>query len=85
MALAVKESGLGGLKKALFILHCLQKGQTRKQIVELLNVDDNLFDIWISFLMQYDWIEQRNESEEWYVTSKGKEWYDENATNLTNI
>lgn len=85
MALAVKESGLGGLKKALFILHCLQKGQTRKQIVELLNGDDNLFDIWISFLMQYDWIEQRNESEEWYVTSKGKEWYDENATNLTNI
>ena len=83
MALAVKESGLGGLKKAMFILHCLQQGQTRRQIVELLNGDDNLFDIWISFLMQYDWIEQRNESEEWYVTSKGKEWYDENASILT--
>ena len=84
MALAVKQSGLGGLKKAMFILRCLQKGQTRKQIVQLLNGDDELFDIWISFLMQYDWIEQRNESEEWYVTSKGKEWHDENAGLLSS-
>lgn len=84
MALAVKESGLGGLKKAMFILHCLQKGQTEKQIVELLNGNAKLFDIWISFLMQYNWIEQRNESDEWYVTPTGREWYNENARILTS-
>ncbi|HKU49692.1 MAG TPA: hypothetical protein VJP79_07060 [Nitrososphaera sp.] len=83
MAIAVKGAGLGGLKKAMFIMHCLRNGQTRGQIVELLEGDDNLFDTWISFLMQYDWIEQRNESEEWYVTSKGNEWFDENATILS--
>ena len=33
MAIAVKGSGLGGLKKAMFILHCLRNGHTRAQIV----------------------------------------------------
>lgn len=61
----------------MFVLQCLDRGQTRKQIVELLNGDDNLVDIWMSFLIQYDWIEQRNESDEWSVTPKGREWYEE--------
>jgi hypothetical protein len=77
MALAVKSAGLGGLKKAMFVLHCLDRGQTRKQIVEALNGDEELLDIWISFLMQYDWIEQHNETDEWSVTPKGREWHDE--------
>ncbi len=77
MAVAVKSAGLGGLKKAMYVLRCLDKGQTRKQIVEALNGDEELVDIWISFLMQYDWIEQRNESDEWSVTPKGREWHEE--------
>jgi predicted transcriptional regulator len=77
MALAVKSAGLGGLKKAIFVLQCLDRDQTRKQIVEALNGDEKLVDVWISFLMQYDWIEQQNESDEWSVTLKGREWYEE--------
>jgi predicted transcriptional regulator len=77
MALAVKSAGLGGLKKAMYVLRCLDRGQTRKQIVEALNGDEELVDVWISFLMQYDWIEQQNESDEWSTTLKGREWYEE--------
>jgi predicted transcriptional regulator len=77
MALAVKSAGLGGLKKAMYVLQCLDNGQSRKQIVESLNGDEKLVDVWISFLMQYDWIEHQNESDEWSVTLKGREWYEE--------
>lgn len=77
MALAVKSAGLGGLKKALYVLQCLDKGLTRKQIVAAFNGDTNLVDVWISFLMQYDWIEQQDMSDEWSITAKGREWYEE--------
>lgn len=76
MALAVKSSGLGGLKKAMYVMQCLEAGQTRKQIVRALNGDEDLLDVWTSFLLQYDWIEQQNESGEWSVTAKGKSWYE---------
>jgi predicted transcriptional regulator len=82
MALAVKPAGLGGLKKAMFVLRCLDRGETRKQIVQALNGDEELVDVWISFLMQYDWIEQQNESGEWSVTSKGREWHEEISKTL---
>jgi hypothetical protein len=75
MALAVKSAGLGGLKKAMFVMQCLDRGQTRMQIVEALNDDEELVDVWISFLMQYNWIRQQDESEEWSVTPEGREWY----------
>ena len=64
MALAVKCAGLGGLKKAMYVFQCLDRRQTRNQIVEALNDDEELVDVWISFLMQYDWIEQQDESGE---------------------
>ena len=48
-----------GLKIAMFVLQCLDRGQTRQQIVELLNGGEELVDVWISFPMQYDWIEQK--------------------------
>jgi len=83
MALAVNSAGLGGLKRAVYVLHCLDRGQTRKQIVEALNGDEKLVDVWISFLMQYDWIEQQNESNEWSVTPKGREWHEEISRTLT--
>lgn len=80
MALAVKSAGLGGLKKAMFVLQRLDRGQTRKEIVEALSGDEELVDVWISFLMQYDWIEQKNEADEWSVTAKGREWHEINRT-----
>jgi len=76
MALAVKSARLGGLKKAMYVPQCLDRGQTRKQIVEALNGDEELLDVWTSFLMQYDWVEQQSGSETWSVTPKGREWYD---------
>jgi predicted transcriptional regulator len=82
MALAVKSGGLGAVKKAMYVLQCLDRGQTRKQIVEALNGDQQLVDVWISFLMQFDWIEQQNESDEWSVTAKGREWYEEITRSL---
>lgn len=83
MALAVKSPGLGGLKKAMYILQCLDRGQTRKQIVEALNGDEKLLYVWIFFLMQYDWIEQQNDLDEWLITPKGREWLEELNSTLT--
>ena len=71
-----------GLKIAMFVLQCLDRGQTRQQIVELLNGGEELVDVWISFPMQYDWIEQKKESDEWSVTVKGREWYQETSTTM---
>ena len=67
----------------MFVLQCLDRGQTRKQIVELLNGDEDLLDVWISFLMQYDWIRQEIESDEWSVTPRGREWYEAISTTLS--
>lgn len=60
----------------MYVMQCLEAGQTRKQIVRALNGDEDLLDVWTSFLLQYDWIEQQNESGEWSVTAKGKSWYE---------
>jgi len=78
-ALAVRTAGLGGMKTWMYILQCFYKGQSRKQIVKAMNGDGELVDVWISFLMQYDWIEQQNESDEWVVTLKGREWYEKHT------
>jgi predicted transcriptional regulator len=78
-ALAVRSAGLGGMKTWMYILQCFYKGQSRKQIVKAMNGDWELVDVWISFLMQYDWIEQQNESDEWVVTLKGREWYEKHT------
>lgn len=77
MALAVKSGGLGGLNRAMYVMQCLDKGQTRSQIVEALQGDSKLVDAWISFLMQYDWIAQQDESDCWLVTPRGREWAEE--------
>lgn len=74
MALAEESGGLGGLSRAMFVLQCLDKGQTRSQVVEALHGDGKLVDAWIFFLMQYDWIVQQNESDRWLVTPRGREW-----------
>jgi hypothetical protein len=74
MALAVKSGGLGGLSRAMFVMQCLDSGHTRSQVVEALQGDGKLVDAWISFLMQYDWIVQQNESDRWLVTPRGREW-----------
>lgn len=53
MALAVKSASLGGLRNAAYVLLCLEKGQNRKEIVEDLRNDEQLVDVWLSFLLQY--------------------------------
>ena len=78
-ALAVRTAGLGGMKTWMYILQCFYKGQSRKQIVKAMNGVGELVDVWITFLMQYDWIEQHDESDEWVVTLKGREWYEKHT------
>lgn len=77
MVLAIKSGGLGGLNRAMYVMQCLDKGQTRSQVVEALHGDGRLVDAWIAFLMQYDWIVQQNESDRWLVTPRGRQWAEE--------
>lgn len=74
MALAVKSASLGGLRNAVYVLQCLEKGLTRKEIVEVFQNDEQLVDVWLSFLLQYHWIEQVDSLDEWAVTAEGKKW-----------
>lgn len=82
MALAVKSASLGGLRNAAYVLQCLEKGLTRKEIVEDFENDEQLVDVWFSFLLQYRWIEQVDELDEWVVTTDGKKWREDIARHL---
>ncbi|HEX7031992.1 MAG TPA: hypothetical protein VF172_03230 [Nitrososphaera sp.] len=45
---------------------------SESEIVELFRGDEQLVDIWRSFLLHNHWIEQVDGK--WAVTKKGKEW-----------
>ena len=82
MALAVKSASLGGLRNAVYVLQCLERGLTRKEVVEHFENDEQLVDVWLSFLLQYRWVEQVDELDEWVVTTEGKKWREDIARML---
>lgn len=66
-------SRLSGLKAANYILNCVIRGESKDEIVKQFEGDEQLVDIWMSFIKHNHWIEQ-NEFQEWFVTEKGKSW-----------
>jgi hypothetical protein len=65
---------LVGLKQGAYISQRLANGQTREDLVFSLGVNEQLVDMWISFLKNEQWIEWREGK--WLLTAKGKIWTD---------
>lgn len=65
---------LAGLRQGAYISQRLANGQTREDLVFSLDVDEQLVDMWISFLRNDQWIERREGK--WLLTTKGKLWTD---------
>ena len=61
-----------GLKQAAYVMECLVKGQSEDEIVKMLGGDEQLFDMWKSFLKYNQWM--TTEMEGWSMTGKGTEW-----------
>jgi hypothetical protein len=51
---------LSALKQALFILKCISEGQSKKDIVEEFDGDEQLVSIWLNFLNEHGWLVQGN-------------------------
>jgi hypothetical protein len=63
---------LAGLKQAAYVMGCLARNDSEQQIIETLDGDAQLFDIWKSFLRHNQWITETTEG--WSVTAKGSMW-----------
>jgi hypothetical protein len=63
---------LAGLKQAAYVMGCLARNDSEEQVVRMLEGDEQLFDMWKSFLRHNQWMEQTTEG--WSVTAKGAVW-----------
>lgn len=64
---------LAGLKQATYISQCLAKGQDRAEVILSFGGDEQLVDMWISFLKHNHWVVEGTDGR-WSVTPKGKIW-----------
>ena len=56
------------------MLKCIEGGVSESEIVELFQGDRLLVDIWKSFLIHNQWLNQRPVDPELEVTAIGNEW-----------
>jgi hypothetical protein len=63
---------LSGLAQAIYVLKALEAGVPENEIIEQFEGDEQLVQIWISFLFHNRWMEHPNGK--WQASNKGKEW-----------
>jgi hypothetical protein len=63
---------LAGLKQVVYVMGCLAGNDSEEQIVRMLGGDEQLFDMWKSFLHHNQWMTESMQG--WSVTSKGAMW-----------
>jgi hypothetical protein len=64
---------LTGLRQAIYILNKLKLGMGKSEIIKDFKGDEQLVNIWLSFLLHNHWIEQE-ELGQLVATEKGKQW-----------
>lgn len=64
--------GLKGLRQAIYIFRELELGRTTDGLVKDFDGDQQLVDIWLSFLLHNRWIEQKGG--QFVATEKGRGW-----------
>ena len=60
---------LAGLKQAAYVMDCLVKHDSEAQVILLLGGDEQLYNMWKSFLKHNQWMTESMQG--WSVTSKG--------------
>jgi hypothetical protein len=63
---------LTGLKQAAYVMGCIVRNDSEEQITRMLGGDEQLFDMWKSFLKHNQWMTETMQG--WSVTSKGAMW-----------
>jgi hypothetical protein len=63
---------LSGLKQAAFVMKCLTGGQRMDEITMAFGGDEQLANLWLSFLRHNHWIVQ--DGRKWSLTPKGAMW-----------
>jgi hypothetical protein len=71
MTVIIDPVKLAGLQQAAYVMSCLVNHQNKEEIVKMLGGDEQLFEMWKSFLKYNQWIE--SEMEGWSMTTKGME------------
>ena len=62
-----------GLKQAAYVMECLTKGQNGDEITRMLGGDEQLVDMWVSFLKHNQWMTETMQG--WSMTVKGAMWH----------
>jgi hypothetical protein len=71
----VTSSKLSGLKCAVYLLDCIIRDESKTEIVRKFDGDEQLVDMWMSFIRHNYWIAQKNGSNhQWVMTEKGRKW-----------
>jgi hypothetical protein len=63
---------LAGLRQAVYVMGRLARGNSEEEIVRMLGGDEQLFDMWKSFLKHNQWATESIEG--WSITPKGTMW-----------
>ena len=73
-----KPTKLTALQQATYVLEKLSEGKMPPQIIEEMDDDIQLVEIWMDFLVDMRWIERNTAAagaiQGYIVTAKGKEW-----------
>ena len=72
MASIIVPAQLVGLKQAAYVMGCLVRNDSEQEIVKMLGGDEQLYDMWKSFLKHNRWMEETTVG--WSVTAKGAMW-----------
>jgi hypothetical protein len=63
---------LEGLRQAAYVMGCLARGHSDEEITRKFEGDEQLVDIWKSFLKHNQWMTESIEG--WSITPKGTMW-----------
>ena len=72
---SARHGKLTALQQATYVLEKLSEGKLPPQIVDEMDDDIQLVEIWMDFLVEMQWIERNTAAASGYiVTDKGKKW-----------
>lgn len=63
---------LAGLRQAVYVMGCLARGHSEEEIMRMLGGDEQLVDMWKSFLKHNQWVTESIKG--WSITPKGTMW-----------
>jgi hypothetical protein len=72
MSSILKPAQLSGLRQAAYVMDCIVRNDNKVKIVQTLDDDQQLYDMWKMFLQHNNWITKTKQG--WAMTPKGAGW-----------